>query len=57
MPPVGLFPSTWSEALRIDSYRVDQLVTFYGETFGITAQDTLEEKQAKFLEWAGAVRP
>lgn len=41
----------------MDSYKVDQLAGFYGETFGITPQDSLEDKQAKFLEWAGTLRP
>ena len=45
------------EALRIDAYKIDQLAGFYGESFGITLSDSLEEKQTKFLEWAGAVRP
>ena len=57
MPPHGLFPGTWGEALRIDAYKIDQLAGFYGESFGITLSDSLEEKQTKFLEWAGAVRP
>ena len=57
MPPPGLFPATWREALRTDSYRVDMLVEFYGDTFGITGHDQLEDKQSKFLEWIGAVRP
>ena len=57
MPPPGLFPSTWREALRTDSYRVDMLVEFYGDSFGITGHDQLEDKQSKFLEWIGAVRP
>ena len=35
----------------------DMLVEFYGDTFGITGHDQLEDKQSKFLEWIGAVRP
>lgn len=57
MPPPALFPSTWKEALRVDTYRLDMLIEFYGNNFGITGHDALEDKQAKFLEWIGAVRP
>ena len=57
LPPVGLFPGTWREALRADAYRLDMLIEFYGDNFGITGHDSLEDKQSKFLEWIGAVRP
>ena len=57
MPPPQLFPSTWREAMRVDTYRLDMLIDFYGNSFGITGHDSLEDKQAKFLEWIGAVRP
>ena len=57
MPPPQLFPSTWREAMRVDTYRLDMLIDFYGNSFGISGHDSLEDKQAKFLEWIGAVRP
>ena len=57
LPPPGLFPATWREALRTDSYRLDMLIDFYGDNFGISGHDSLEDKQSKFLEWIGAVRP
>ena len=57
LPPPGLFPPTWGDALRIDAYRIDQLRDFYSDDFGVALTDSQEEKQSKFLEWAGSVRP
>ena len=57
LPPPGLFPLTWGDALRIDAYRIDALRDFYGDDFGVLPGDSQEEKQSKFLEWAGSVRP
>ncbi len=57
LPPAGLFPLTWGDALRVDAYRLDALRNFYADDFGTSPADSLEEKQSKFLEWAGSVRP
>ena len=57
LPPPGLFPPTWGDALRMDAFRRDQLRAFYADEFRVLPQDSQEEKQSKFLEWAGSVRP
>ena len=46
-----------ADALRVDAYRLDALRYFYADDFGTSPADSLEDRQSKFLEWAGSVRP
>ena len=43
--------------VRMVTSCLNMLIDFYCNSFGISGHDSLEDKQAKFLEWIGAVRP